>query len=118
MIYNIHKQYEIEQETKTIVVPTSEMYKQLLYLTPVLLEQKTAKQVSLLYCIILQGISDVDANIVDRFLNNMMCDKDRETFLSMLEDVNNIMTGILAIQLERLLKVDKKKALEILKGGE
>lgn len=109
MQYKVHKQYEIEDGIKTIVVPTRDMYKELLKMTPILLEQKTAQQVSMLYYLILQGISDVDTEILDRYISGLMCDKDKEVFIEMLEEVNNIMTTILTIQLSMMLKKDRKE---------
>lgn len=109
MQYKVYKQYEIEDTVKTIVVPTRDMYVELLKMTPILLEQKTARQVSMLYYLILQGISDVDTEMLDRYISGLMCDKDREVFLEMLEEVNNIMTTILTIQLSMLLKQDRDK---------
>lgn len=109
MKYKVHKQYEIEDGIKTIVVPTRDMYKELLKMTPILLEQKTAQQVSMLYYLILQGISDVDTEILDRYISGLMCDKDKEVFIEMLEEVNNIMTTILTIQLSMMLKKDRKE---------
>ena len=107
MKYKVHKQYEIEEGIKTIVVPTRDMYKKLLKMTPILLEQKTAQQVSMLYYLILQGISDVDTEMLDRYISGLMCDKDKEVFIEMLEEVNNIMTTILTIQLSMMLKKDR-----------
>lgn len=109
MKYKVHKQYEIEDGIKTIVVPTRDMYKELLKMTPILLEQKTAQQVSMLYYLILQGISDVDTEMLDRYISGLMCDKDKEVFIEMLEEVNNIMTTILTIQLSMMLKKDRKE---------
>ena len=109
MKYKVHKQYEIEDGIKTIVVPTRGMYKELLKMTPLLLEQKTAQQVSMLYYLILQGISDVDTEMLDRYISGLMCDKDKEVFIEMLEEVNNIMTTILTIQLSMMLKKDRKE---------
>lgn len=109
MKYKVHKQYEIEDGIKTIVVPTRDMYKELLKMTPILLEQKTARQVSMLYYLILQGISDVDTEMLDRYISGLMCDKDKEVFIEMLEEVNNIMTTILTIQLSMMLKKDRKE---------
>lgn len=109
MKYKVHKQYEIEDGVKTIVVPTRDMYKELLKMTPILLEQKTAQQVSMLYYLILQGISDVDTEMLDRYISGLMCDKDKEVFIEMLEEVNNIMTTILTIQLSMMLKKDRKE---------
>lgn len=109
MQYKVHKQYEIEDGIKTIVVPTRDMYKELLKMTPILLEQKTAQQVSMLYYLILQGISDVDTEMLDRYISGLMCDKDKEVFIEMLEEVNNIMTTILTIQLSMMLKKDRKE---------
>ncbi len=109
MQYKVHKQYEIEDTIKTIVVPTRDMYKELLKMTPILLEQKTARQVSMLYYLILQGISDVDTEMLDRYISGLMCDKDKEVFIEMLEEVNNIMTTILTIQLSMMLKKDRKE---------
>lgn len=109
MKYKVHKQYEIEEGIKTIVVPTRDMYKKLLKMTPILLEQKTAQQVSMLYYLILQGISDVDTEMLDRYISGLMCDKDKEVFIEMLEEVNNIMTTILTIQLSMMLKKDRKE---------
>lgn len=109
MKYKVHKQYEIEDGIKTIVVPTRDMYKELLKMTPILLEQKTAQQVSMLYYLILQGISDVDIEMLDRYISGLMCDKDKEVFIEMLEEVNNIMTTILTIQLSMMLKKDRKE---------
>ena len=109
MKYKVHKQYEIEDGIKTIVVPTRDMYKKLLKMTPILLEQKTAQQVSMLYYLILQGISDVDTEMLDRYISGLMCDKDKEVFIEMLEEVNNIMTTILTIQLSMMLKKDRKE---------
>lgn len=109
MQYKVHKQYEIEDGIKTIVVPTRDMYKELLKMTPILLEQKTARQVSMLYYLILQGISDVDTGMLDRYISGLMCDKDKEVFIEMLEEVNNIMTTILTIQLSMMLKKDRKE---------
>lgn len=109
MKYKVHKQYEIEDTVKTIVVPTRDMYKELLKMTPILLEQKTARQVSMLYYLILQGISDVDTEMLDRYISGLMCDKDKEVFIEMLEEVNNIMTTILTIQLSMMLKKDRKE---------
>lgn len=109
MQYKVHKQYEIEDTVKTIVVPTRDMYKELLKMTPILLEQKTAQQVSMLYYLILQGISDVDTEMLDRYISGLMCDKDKEVFIEMLEEVNNIMTTILTIQLSMMLKKDRKE---------
>ena len=109
MKYKVHKQYEIEDGIKTIVVPTRGMYKELLKMTPILLEQKTARQVSMLYYLILQGISDVDTEMLDRYISGLMCDKDKEVFIEMLEEVNNIMTTILTIQLSMMLKKDRKE---------
>lgn len=109
MKYKVHKQYEIEDGIKTIVVPTRDMYKELLKMTPILLEQKTARQVSMLYYLILQGISDVDTGMLDRYISGLMCDKDKEVFIEMLEEVNNIMTTILTIQLSMMLKKDRKE---------
>lgn len=118
MKYKVHKQYEIEDGIKTIVVPTRDMYKELLKMTPILLEQKTAQQVSMLYYLILQGISDVDTEMLDRYISGLMCDKDKEVFIEMLEEVNNIMTTILTIQLSMILKKDRKEIeQEIKKGG-
>lgn len=118
MKYKVHKQYEIEDGIKTIVVPTRDMYKELLKMTPILLEQKTAQQVSMLYYLILQGISDVDTGMLDRYISGLMCDKDKEVFIEMLEEVNNIMTTILTIQLSMMLKKDRKEIeQEIKKGG-
>lgn len=118
MKYKVHKQYEIEDGIKTIVVPTRDMYKELLKMTPILLEQKTAQQVSMLYYLILQGISDVDTEMLDRYISGLMCDKDKEVFIEMLEEVNNIMTTILTIQLSMMLKKDRKEIeQEIKKGG-
>lgn len=112
MVYKIYKQYELEGEIKTIVLPTKEMYAQLLKLTPILLEQKTAKQVGLLYCVILQGVSNVDIATVDRFISGMMCEEDKKIFTEMLQDLNELMTNILVIQLERLFKMDKEEVLK------
>ncbi|MDY6153633.1 MAG: hypothetical protein SPI06_09470 [Terrisporobacter sp.] len=109
MQYKVHKQYEIEDTIKTIVVPTRDMYIELLKMTPILLEQKTAQQVSMLYYLILQGISDVDTEMLDRYISGLMCDKDKEVFIEMLEEVNNIMTTILTIQLSMMLKKDRKE---------
>lgn len=109
MKYKVHKQYEIEDGIKTIVVPTRDMYKELLKMTPILLEQKTAQQVSMLYYLILQGISDVDTEMLDRYISGLMCDKDKEVFIEMLEEVNNIITTILTIQLSMMLKKDRKE---------
>ena len=109
MKYKVHKQYEIEDGIKTIVVPTRDMYKELLKMTPILLEQKTAQQVSMLYYLILQGISDIDTEMLDRYISGLMCDKDKEVFIEMLEEVNNIMTTILTIQLSMMLKKDRKE---------
>lgn len=109
MKYKVHKQYEIEDGIKTIVVPTRDMYKELLKMTPILLEQKTARQVSMLYYLILQGISDVDTGMLDRYISGLMCDKDKEVFIEMLEEVNNIMTTILTIQLSMMLKKNRKE---------
>lgn len=109
MKYKVHKQYEIEDTIKTIVVPTRDMYKKLLKMTPILLEQKTEQQVSMLYYLILQGISDVDTEMLDRYISGLMCDKDKEVFIEMLEEVNNIMTTILTIQLSMMLKKDRKE---------
>ena len=109
MKYKVYKQYEIEDGIKTIVVPTRDMYKELLKMTPILLEQKTAQQVSMLYYLILQGISDVDTEMLDRYISGLMCDKDKEVFIEMLEEVNNIMTSILTIQLSMMLKKDRKE---------
>lgn len=109
MKYKVYKQYEIEDGIKTIVVPTRDMYKELLKMTPILLEQKTARQVSMLYYLILQGISDVDTEMLDRYISGLMCDKDKEVFIEMLEEVNNIMTSILTIQLSMMLKKDRKE---------
>lgn len=109
MKYKVYKQYEIEDGIKTIVVPTRDMYKELLKMTPILLEQKTAQQVSMLYYLILQGISDVDTEMLDRYISGLMCDKDKEVFIEMLEEVNNIMTTILTIQLSMMLKKDRKE---------
>lgn len=109
MKYKVHKQYEIEDGIKTIVVPTRDMYIELLKMTPILLEQKTAQQVSMLYYLILQGISDVDTEMLDRYISGLMCDKDKEVFIEMLEEVNNIMTTILTIQLSMMLKKDRKE---------
>lgn len=109
MQYKVHKQYEIEDGIKTIVVPTRDMYKELLKMTPILLEQKTARQVSMLYYLILQGISDVDTGMLDRYISGLMCDKDKEVFIEMLEEVNNIMTTILTIQLSMMLEKDRKE---------
>lgn len=109
MKYKVYKQYEIEDGIKTIVVPTRDMYKELLKMTPILLEQKTARQVSMLYYLILQGISDVDTEMLDRYISGLMCDKDKEVFIEMLEEVNNIMTTILTIQLSMMLKKDRKE---------
>lgn len=109
MKYKVHKQYEIEDTIKTIVVPTRDMYIELLKMTPILLEQKTAQQVSMLYYLILQGISDVDTEMLDRYISGLMCDKDKEVFIEMLEEVNNIMTTILTIQLSMMLKKDRKE---------
>lgn len=109
MQYKVHKQYEIEDTIKTIVVPTRDMYIELLKMTPILLEQKTAQQVSMLYYLILQGISDVDTEMLDRYISGLMCDKDKEVFIEMLEEVNNIMTTILTIQLSMTLKKDRKE---------
>lgn len=109
MKYKVHKQYEIEDTIKTIVVPTRDMYIELLKMTPILLEQKTARQVSMLYYLILQGISDVDTEMLDRYISGLMCDKDKEVFIEMLEEVNNIMTTILTIQLSMMLKKDRKE---------
>lgn len=109
MQYKVHKQYEIEDGIKTIVVPTRDMYIELLKMTPILLEQKTARQVSMLYYLILQGISDVDTEMLDRYISGLMCDKDKEVFIEMLEEVNNIMTTILTIQLSMMLKKDRKE---------
>ena len=109
MKYKVHKQYEIEDGIKTIVVPTRDMYKELLKMTPILLEQKTSRQVSMLYYLILQGISDVDTEMLDRYISGLMCDKDKEVFIEMLEEVNNIMTTILTIQLSMMLKKDRKE---------
>lgn len=109
MQYKVHKQYEIEDTVKTIVVPTRDMYIELLKMTPILLEQKTARQVSMLYYLILQGISDVDTEMLDRYISGLMCDKDKEVFIEMLEEVNNIMTTILTIQLSMMLKKDRKE---------
>ena len=101
--------YEIEDGIKTIVVPTRDMYKELLKMTLILLEQKTSRQVSMLYYLILQGISDVDTEMLDRYISGLMCDKDKEVFIEMLEEVNNIMTTILTIQLSMMLKKDRKE---------
>lgn len=109
MQYKVHKQYEIEDTIKTIVVPTRDMCIELLKMTPILLEQKTARQVSMLYYLILQGISDVDIEMLDRYISGLMCDKDKEVFIEMLEEVNNIMTTILTIQLSMMLKKDRKE---------
>lgn len=109
MQYKVHKQYEIEDTVKTIVVPTRDMYIELLKMTPILLEQKTARQVSMLYYLILQGISDVDTEMLDRYISGLMCDKDKEVFIEMLEEINNIMTTILTIQLSMMLKKDRKE---------
>ncbi len=109
MQYKVHKQYEIEDTVKTIVVPTRDMYIELLKMTPILLEQKTARQVSMLYYLILQGISDVDTEMLDRYISGLMCNKDKEVFIEMLEEVNNIMTAILTIQLSMMLKKDRKE---------
>lgn len=109
MQYKVHKQYEIEDTIKTIVVPTRDMYIELLKMTPILLEQKTAQQVSMLYYLILQGISDVDTEMLDRYISGLMCDKDKEVFIEMIEEVNNIMTTILTIQLSMMLKKDRKE---------
>lgn len=109
MQYKVHKQYEIEDTIKTIVVPTRDMYIELLKMTPILLEQKTAQQVSMLYYLIPQGISDVDTEMLDRYISGLMCDKDKEVFIEMLEEVNNIMTTILTIQLSMMLKKDRKE---------
>lgn len=109
MQYKVHKQYEIEDTIKTIVVPTRDMYIELLKMTPILLEQKTARQVSMLYYLILQGISDVDTEMLDRYISGLMCDKDKEVFIEMLEEVNNIVTTILTIQLSMMLKKDRKE---------
>lgn len=109
MKYKVHKQYEIEDTVKTIVVPTRDMYIELLKMTPILLEQKTAQQVSMLYYLILQGISDVDTEMLDRYISGLMCDKDKEVFIEMLEEVNNIMTTILTIQLSMMLKKDRRE---------
>lgn len=109
MQYKVHKQYEIEDTVKTIVVPTRDMYIELLKMTPILLEQKTARQVSMLYYLILQGISDVDTEMLDRYISGLMCDKDKEVFIEMLEEINNIMTTILTLQLSMMLKKDRKE---------
>lgn len=115
MKYKVHKQYEIEDGIKTIVVPTRDMYKELLKMTPILLEQKTAQQVSMLYYLILQGISDVDTEMLDRYMSGLMCDRDKEVFLEMLEEVNNIMITILTIQLSMILKKDKDEIAQEIK---
>lgn len=115
MQYKVHKQYEIEDTIKTIVVPTRDMYKELLKMTPILLEQKTAQQVSMLYYLILQGISDVDTEMLDRYMSGLMCDRDKEVFLEMLEEVNNIMITILTIQLSMILKKDKDEIAQEIK---